>query len=198
MFITFEGGDGAGKSTVIARVKESLEKSGKEVVLTREPGGVPLGEEIRALLLESKTSVSIMAELLLFLASRAQHVTEKIKPALEAGKVVLCDRFTDSTLAYQGYARGLGIETLLPLCKLATGGLDPHLTLYLDLDPSIGLARAKSFDRMEAEAREFHEKVRQGFLKLAEMYPLRIHKIDASKTQDDVFKQVMHYVDAAH
>ena len=197
MFITFEGGDGAGKSTVIARVKESLEKVGKQVVLTREPGGVPLGEEIRALLLESKTSVSIMAELLLFLASRAQHVEEKIKPALASGKIVLCDRFTDSTLAYQGYARELGIAALLPICKLASGGLEPNLTLYLDLDPAVGLARAKSGDRMEGEAREFHEKVRKGFLKLAEMYPERIHKIDASKTPDEVYKQVMHYVNAA-
>lgn len=198
MFITFEGGDGAGKSTVISRVKEQFERLGKKVVLTREPGGVPLAEEIRKWLLHSPFALSSRAELFLFLAARAQHVDEKIKPALALGYVVLCDRFTDSTLAYQGFARELGIEVLRPLCAQATGGLEPNLTFYLDLDPRIGLARAQGGDRMEGETLHFHEKVRRGFLRLAEQSPERIRVIDASKSPDEVFNQVMSYVDTAH
>ena len=194
MLITFEGGDGAGKTTVIHRVKEFLEKRGEEVIVTREPGGVPLGEEIRHLLLNSKEQVTSVAELFLFLAARAQHVEEKIKPALKENKTVLCDRFTDSTLAYQGFARGFGIENLFPLCNLATGALTPHLTFYLDLDPEIGLKRAKGGDRMEKEEKLFHQKVREGFLALASLYPTRIKKIDASKSPEEVFQQILPYL----
>lgn len=195
MFITFEGGDGAGKSTAISRLKEFLEDQGKEVVSTREPGGVPLGEEIRNILLHSKSPVTPISELLLFLAARAQHVEEKIRPALQAQKVVLCDRFTDSTLAYQGYARGFPLEKLLPLCELASGGLVPDLTFYLDLDPEIGLQRAvkerNGHDRMEQEEKSFHNRVREGFLKLASLNPARIHQIDASKSPDEVFQDIL-------
>src|SRR5262245_17978411 len=131
MLITFEGGEGAGKTTVIKRVQALLESEGNRVLVTREPGGVPLGELIRKMVLESPAQP--ISELFLFLASRAEHVATKILPALRAGTIVLCDRFSDSTLAYQGYARGLGIDRLLPMCQLAASSLEPHMTFFLDI-----------------------------------------------------------------
>ena len=197
LFITFEGGEGSGKTTIIERVKTALEEKKKEVVTTREPGGVALGEAVRKIVLESSEPVAPIAELLLFLAARAQHVEEKIKPAINARKVVLCDRFTDSTLAYQGFARGLGIEALVPICRMAASSLEPDLTIYLDIAPEVGLERAKNArkeeksDRIEIETIAFHQKVREGFLALAERSPTRIVTIDASQDLEKVVEQVM-------
>src|SRR6187431_1687241 len=143
IFITIEGGEGAGKTTLIESLYQHLLGLGREVLKTREPGGTPLGEEIRKILLHSTGPVSPYAELSLFLASRAQHISELIAPALAAGKVVLCDRFNDSTIAYQGMARGLGMEEVAAVCRFICAGLEPQLTLYLDIDPAVGLSRAK-------------------------------------------------------
>ena len=202
MLLTFEGGEGSGKTTVIKRVQALLESEGKKVLVTREPGGVPLGELIRKMVLESPAQP--ISELFLFLASRAEHVATKILPALHSGTIVLCDRFSDSTLAYQGYARGLGIDRLLPMCQLAAASLEPHITFFLDIAPEIGLERARrshkqeSSDRMESEKMTFHQKVREGFLELARRYPSRIRVIDASAPLDEVVKQVMGHVHTSH
>lgn len=193
VFITFEGGEGAGKTTLIERVLKELQKS-REVFKTREPGGTPLGEEIRYLLLHQKHPVSPYAELALFLASRAQHIDEAILPALRMGKIVLCDRFNDSSIAYQGMARGLGMEQVETACQIFSHGLEPHLTLYLDIDPEIGLSRAKrdrSQDRIEAEDIAFHSKIREGYHAIHKKHPQRFRLLDASETPDAVFDQAM-------
>src|SRR5690606_19081528 len=157
VFISFEGGEGAGKSTLIERIASHLQDY--PVLKVREPGGTALGEALRELLLQQKGPVSPYAELSLFLASRAQHISEVIGPALEDGMIVLCDRFNDSTIAYQGAARGLGMEKVDQFCKFISQGLSPHLTLYLDIHPELGLHRAASVraqDRIEAETIAFH------------------------------------------
>lgn len=199
-FLTLEGGEGAGKSSVLEALKRGFEKEGIPVLFTREPGGTPLGEEIRHLLLapQQKYSVGPWAELFLFLSARAQHVEEVILPALEKGTWVLCDRFSDSTIAYQGYARGLGWERVQELCSASTGGLVPDLTLYLDVDPKEGLQRSRGvekkeaegqeWDRLEQEALQFHEKVREGFLLLAEREK-RIQVIDANQSLERCIEQ---------
>lgn len=199
LFITFEGGEGAGKTTLINKIESEFTSRGLPFVRTREPGGTKLGERIRHWLLNKDPDINISgkAELLLFLASRAQHVDEFIKPSLDEGKFVLCDRFNDSSVAYQGWARGLGIETVQKMCDLACGSLIPDVTFYLDLDPQIGLSRTKKLhkenaaagemDRIEAEAEAFHQKVREGFLKLAEIHPARIRVLDATLSPEDVF-----------
>lgn len=198
MLVTFEGGEGSGKTTLIEQIKLWFEKHGKAVLVTREPGGVLLGEEIRSLLLETREAkVSPLAELFLFLAARAQHVDELIRPALAEGKIVLCDRFSDSTAAYQGFARELGLEETVHLCNIATRSLVPDLTFYLDISPAVGLLRAKGVakkeknDRIEAEKMEFHEKVRMGFKKLAELYAGRIYTLDANQSREAVFHQAI-------
>lgn len=191
LFITFEGCEGAGKSTLILRVFDALVKRGLDVIKTREPGGSIVGQQIRKLLLESK-SLSPRTEVLLFLADRAEHVHSVIKPALEMDKVILCDRYTDSTLAYQGAARDLDVTDL---CSFAAYDLEPHLTLYLDIDPQLGLSRIqRKKDRMETEGSHFHHKVREGFLSLAKKHPKRIATLDASLSQEEVFKLAMEVV----
>ncbi len=193
LFVTFEGGEGVGKTTQINRIYDTLTSKGHSVVKTLEPGGTRLGIDIRTILLhQDKNPVYKQCELFLYLADRAQHVQEMILPALEEGKIVLCDRFNDSTLAYQGTARNLDIKLLRSLCKAAADGLVPDLTLFLDLDPKIGLARAKkkdAHDRLERENLEFHTKVREGFLSLVEEEPKRFHVIDASQAIDVVYEQ---------
>ncbi|MBI1756764.1 MAG: dTMP kinase [Fimbriimonas ginsengisoli] len=181
MFVTFEGPEGAGKTTVLKAVARRLEADGQRVVMTREPGEGEIGAKIRDILL-SGGDLSPAAELFLFLADRAQHVASVIKPALAAGAFVLCDRYSDSTLVYQGYGRGLDLETLRGLNQLATGGLTPDLTLLLDLDPELGLARLSldKMDRMDRESIEFHRKVRDGFLREAKREPARWRVIDAA------------------
>jgi dTMP kinase len=201
LFITFEGGDGVGKSTLIGKVFDHLEKEGQAVLKTRAPGGTEIGQEIRNLLLHKQdASLSKRCELLLFLADRAQHVDEQILPALEKGKIVLCDRFNDSTVAYQGGARGLTPEIVSHLCHFACNGLTPDLTLYLDLDPKIGFERAKQAgmakDRIESETLEFHQKIRETFRQIADNEPSRFVILDASKTAEEVFQLAKERIDA--
>ncbi|MCB1110976.1 MAG: dTMP kinase [Chlamydiia bacterium] len=201
LFITFEGGEGAGKTTLINRVFDELtQKKGHSVVRTLEPGGTALGKEVRELLLhQTKSPICRQSELFLYLADRAQHVQELILPSLEAGRIVLCDRFNDSTLAYQGAARSLNVDLLRGLCLAATDGLVPDLTLYLDLDPKVGLARAmqkNTYDRLEEETLEFHTKVREAFLRLAKEEPDRFHVIDASKEIAVVYAAAMQEIES--
>lgn len=202
-FITFEGGEGAGKTTLISLVAAELAARGYQVVVTREPGGSGLGDKIRSLLLEKDSSFSVgsKAELLLFLASRAQHLEEVIIPALKAGKIVLCDRFNDSTIAYQGGARGMGVDYVQNLCNSVCSGTAPDLTFYLDIDPRIGLARASKVsksdtksgqtDRIESEKLRFHENVRSAFLSLVRRFPERFQVLHALKPASEVFDEAM-------
>jgi dTMP kinase len=196
MFITFEGGEGAGKSTLIDKVYGALLASHFNVLKTRAPGGSKLGESIRNILLHKQDiGISARCELLLFLADRAQHVDEVIAPALATSQIVLCDRYNDSTIAYQGAARGFGEETVQKLCGFASGFLQPDLTIYLDLDPQIGLERVQktgiSKDRIESENLAFHQKIREAFLKIAAKEKQRFHVIDATLAPNDVFQLVM-------
>ncbi|WP_298272551.1 dTMP kinase [Geobacter sp.] len=190
-FITFEGIEGCGKTTQIRRVAEWLSADGYEVVVTREPGGCPIADAIRAILLDARNSSMVpLAELLLYAAARAQHVAEVIAPALAAGKVVLCDRFTDSTLTYQGYGRGLDRELIGHLNTLAAGTVKPDLTVILDCPVELGLSRAMTRingttaareERFEQESRLFHERIHDGFLALAAVEPDRFVLVDGSR-----------------
>jgi dTMP kinase len=194
VFITFEGGEGAGKTTLINSIAISLVDAGYEVFKTREPGGTPLGEEVRNLLLHKSGPISPYAELSLFLASRAQHIFEVIRPALGEGKIVLCDRFNDSTVAYQGVARGLGRKQVKSFAEFISQGLYPHLTLCLDLDPAIGLARAaktREQDRIEAEDVSFHQKIHDAYIEIHRKDPYRFHLLDATKSPEAVFLEAM-------
>ena len=198
-FITFEGGDGAGKTTLIDAIYQTLVSEGKSVLKTRAPGGSPAGQEIRKLLLNpGEISLTPRCELLLFLADRAEHVEHVILPALKKGQIVLCDRYNDSTLAYQGGARGFDEKLVRQLCNFATGGLQPALTLYLDLDPRIGLERLKKMglhkDRIESEELHFHEKIRQTFHKIAKQETQRFHLLDASKKPEEVYQGAMRWI----
>jgi dTMP kinase len=185
VFVSFEGPEGAGKSTLIALVAAGLSSDGHRVVATREPGDGPVGKEIRQVLLHGQ-ALDPKAELFLFLADRAQHVADMIRPALKRGEVVLCDRYADSTIVYQGYGRGLDIAGLREWNAFATDQLQPDLTLLLDLPVEAGLARIESKDRMDGEPTEFHNRVRQGFLKEAGLAPDRWVVIDASQAPDAV------------
>ncbi len=193
MFISFEGGEGAGKSTLITKLYEYLQAQKKPVLLTRAPGGTMTGELIRHLLLHhDEKDISSRTELFLFLADRAQHVQEVILPALEARKFVLCDRFNDSTVAYQGGARGFDPEWIRKLCHFATQDLEPVITLYLDIDPQEGLRRVqRTKDRIEKENLPFHQKIRQAYLAIAKKDPKRFHVLDGSKTPDAVFQDAL-------
>lgn len=191
LFITFEGPEGAGKTTQIRRLATRLEERGISHIVTREPGGTPLADRIRALLLD-KDNVSMVSqtELLLMLSARSEHVANKIRPALEKGQLVLCDRFSDSSVAYQGYGRGEDLTMLRSMNAYATGGLTPDLTLVCDLDVREGLARARAgregLDRIELAGLEFHEALRRGFLELVEGEPERVKKVDAGQAPDEV------------
>ncbi|MFA6619587.1 MAG: dTMP kinase [Bacilli bacterium] len=195
MFITFEGGEGSGKSTAIKRIVAQLEKEGYQVVLTREPGGTPISEEIRNVILDKKnTDMDPRTEALLYAASRRQHIVQKILPALKEGKLVLCDRFLDSSLAYQGGARGLGIENVLNVNLFATEGLEPDLTVLFDISPEEGLARitansGREVNRLDVEKLSFHKKVRESFRSLAKADPKRYAIIDASKDKETVYQE---------
>ena len=193
-FITFEGGEGCGKSTVLKAIKERLESEGVSVVLTREPGGTPIAEQIRNVILDKgNTAMDRRTEALLYAASRRQHLVEKIWPALQEGKTVLCDRYLDSSLAYQGGARGLGIDEVLSINLFATEGTYPDLTLLFDLEPEQGLARIaanqnREVNRLDLEKLDFHHQVRNNFLALAKRYPDRYVIIDASQPLADVIE----------
>lgn len=198
LFITFEGGEGSGKTTLQQKILSHLQSKGFSSISTRAPGGTPLGLSIRDLLLHQKNQfLSKKAELFLFLADRAQHVAELILPALNEKKIVLCDRFNDSTLAYQGAARHGNLEFIELLCSFVTDELLPDLTLYLDVDPMVGLKRARQaiakqgkaeYDRLENEALEFHQRVRASYLEIAHKHPKRFVIIDSHRSMDEVYQ----------
>jgi len=199
VFITFEGIEGSGKSTQLQRVAAFLRERGKKVVATKEPGGTAIADRIRAILLDSKNVIDPIAEVLLFAASRRQHTVEVIRPASERGEVVLCDRYTDSTLAYQGFGRLINLDQLRTLNGWATGDLAPDLTLIFDLPEQTGLSRAVHRNsnaaadegRFEAEDLRFHRRVREGYLALAKENPNRYAVIDAAGSIDEVFERTM-------
>ncbi|MDR3275135.1 MAG: dTMP kinase [Endomicrobium sp.] len=193
-FITIEGGEGSGKTTQAALIKEYLELKGYKTLLTREPGGTVSAEAIRNILLDPNSKLVPLSELFLYEAARAQHIEEVIMPALKSGKVVVCDRFTDATAAYQGHGRGLNLQFINKFNSEASLGLIPILTIYLDIEPSKGLHKAKGLhkeycgkngDRLERESIQFHNKVRKGYLNQAEKYPKRIKVV---KTQSNLEK----------
>ncbi len=194
MFITFEGPDGSGKTTQARRIAEWLMSLGRDVLAIREPGGTEIGDRVRAILMDrANTHLDPRAEMLLFCASRAQMMAEKVRPHLARGGIVICDRFADSTLAYQGYGRGLDLGTLRTLLDFATFSIKPDLTLCLDIDPRAGLQRRASdqggMNRLDAEPLAFHERVRAGYLVLAAEEPQRWRVIDASAPPDVVEQQ---------
>lgn len=201
MFITLEGIEGSGKTTQIDRLAEYLQDCGMKCVTTRQPGGTVIGENIRSILLNPQNhALAPMTELLLYLADRAQHIHEMIKPALDDGTTVICDRYFDATVVYQGFARGLSIELLLKLHRILFDNLKPEITLLLDLSPHLGLERAWQQlnsgqragheSRFENEALAFHEKVRAGYLELAQLEPQRFRLIDAAQSPDQVFAEI--------
>ena len=198
MFITFEGPEGSGKTSQIKALAECLRQAGYPVVATREPGGTPIGDQVRAVLTSlDNTAMHPRAEILLFLAARAQLVEQVIRPETGASRIVLCDRYADSTLAYQGYGHGYDRDLLRSLLNFATGGLWPDLTLLLDLDPSAGLQRKKSseeWNRLDAYALDFHKRVRRGFLEMAQAEPARWVTIDASRAPSEVQMDVRRVV----
>ena len=189
MFITFEGIDGAGKSTVIRSIADWLRESGRDVLVTREPGGSIFGPKVREILLEGD-AITPKAEVFLFLADRTQHVDGTIKPFLESGGVVLCDRYADSTLVYQGYGRGLDVEMLRQLNGIATGNLQPKVTFLLDLEPEVAVTRSTKGDRMDRESLEFFTRIRNGFLKEHDLDPERWVKVNADQAPDLVLNSV--------
>lgn len=197
LFITFEGADGCGKTTQLNLLKEYLEKKHKNVVSTREPGAKGLGEYIRKILLNYDGEVSNRCESFLFLADRAQNIDVIVNPAIEQGKIVLCDRHTDSTVAYQGYGRGLDINEINMLNNLATGGKKPDLTFVFDIDVETSMKRVGSEkDRMEKAGIEFHNRVRNGYLELAKQEPNRIKVIDATKSVEEIHQDVINIINS--
>ena len=196
LFITFEGCDGCGKTTQIELLNKYLSGKGYKTLLTREPGAKGLGEKLREILLNYDGEVSPNCESFLFLADRAQHVDCIIKPALEDGKIILCDRHTDSTVAYQGYGRGLDLERIHQLNTIATSGLKPDLTIVLDVDVETSMKRVgKEKDRMESAGIEFFKRVRQGFLEIAKKEPQRVKVINSSDTIENIHKQIVELVE---
>lgn len=192
LFITFEGADGCGKTTQMKLLAEYLTKQGYEVVITREPGGKGLGEKVREILLNYDGEVSDRCESFLFIADRAQNIDIIVNPAVEAGKIVLCDRHIDSTAAYQGYGRGLDLERINMLNNLATNGKKPDLTFVFDIDVETSMQRVgKDKDRMESAGKEFHNRVRFGYLELAKQEPQRIKVLDATKSIDEIHTDVI-------
>lgn len=192
LFITFEGADGCGKSTQMQLLKQYLQNKGYNIVETREPGGKGLGEKIREILLNYDGEVSDRCESFLFLADRAQNIDVIVKPAIRDGKIVLCDRHTDSSVAYQGYGRGLDIEEINRLNTLSTGGLKPDLTYVFDVDIETSMTRVgKEKDRMESAGDEFFNKVRKGYLEIAKQEPKRVKVINAKNDIETVFQDVL-------
>jgi dTMP kinase len=197
IFVTFEGIEGCGKTTQVELLKRYLEALGHEVVVTREPGGCFIGEKIRKILLDPENrGMTALTELLLYEASRAQHVADVIEPALEEGKTVISDRFYDASTAYQGYARGLGADRVNELNLVATGGLRPDLTIVLDLPASEGLRRlGRDLDRIESEALDFHEKVRNGYIEIAGNDPERVKVVSSAGDLDNTAAEITGIVD---
>ena len=197
MFITLEGPEGSGKTTAVEAAVKALEEKGYQIVRTREPGGTPIAEQIRNVILDkANTNMDPRTEALLYAASRRQHLVEKVWPALKEGKIVICDRYLDSSLAYQGGARGLGIDNILNVNLFATENTFPDLTLLFDITPEEGLKRIsananREVNRLDLEKLEFHHKVRNTFLELAKRYPERFVIIDASKSREEVAKATL-------
>ena len=196
LFITFEGPEGAGKTTVINKIIERLQQLNIDVLGTREPGGIEIAEKIREVILNpAHTAMDERTEALLYAAARSQHFFEKVEPALKEGKHVLCDRFIDSSLAYQGYARGIGIDEVLSINEFAIGKRMPDLTLYFDINPVVGLARIhahneREVNRLDNESLLFHEKVRKGYYEIIKRYPNRIKVINAEQSVEKVVEDV--------
>jgi dTMP kinase len=196
-FISIEGIEGAGKSTVLMRLKSYLEEKNNDFIITREPGGIAIAEQIRTVILDPKnTEMDGITEALLYAAARRQHLVQKVMPALDQGKVVFCDRFIDSSLAYQGYARGLGVDKVLSINEFAVENCIPEMTIYLDLDPEVGLSRInankdREVNRLDMERLEFHQAVRKGYLELLKRFPERIVLINAQQSIDKVLADVI-------
>ncbi|MBO1004745.1 dTMP kinase [Pseudogracilibacillus auburnensis] len=195
LFITFEGPEGAGKTTIIQKLAEEMIQSGADVIVTREPGGIHISEQIRQVILNPKnTAMDARTESLLYAAARRQHLVEKVVPALNKGSIVLCDRFIDSSLAYQGYARGLGIDEVLAINRFAIQDLMPDQTIYFDIDPEVGLKRieehqGREVNRLDLEKIEFHYKVRKGYHALLDIFSDRIVVVDASQNIETVYSK---------
>jgi dTMP kinase len=196
LFVTFEGVEGSGKTTVAKAIAENLRQKGLTVTVTAEPGTTLVGSQIRQLL-ATVSERTAWTEAFLFLADRAEHVAKVIKPALERGEIVLCDRFTDSTIAYQGFGLGLPLEWLTQLNSIATNGLVPDLTLLLDIDPEMGLKRSQRETVFERRSLDFHQRVRWGYLWLAKQEPHRVKVIDASQPLESVLTQALRLVEEA-
>ena len=205
LFLTFEGGEGSGKTTQLTALLEFLRAAGYDAIATRDPGGTPIGKQIRRILLDRENArLTGTAELFLYEASRAQLVQEVIRPALAQGRIVLCDRFTDSTVAYQGYGRGLDLDLIARLNAVASDGLRPDLTFLLDLDPEVGLARATQRprapdtrpDRIEDELLGFHQRVRSGYRAIAAAEPERVIVVDATGSVGEIESQIRRRVEA--
>ncbi|KYD05548.1 dTMP kinase [Bacillus atrophaeus] len=203
LFITFEGPEGAGKTTVLQEIKKSLAARGLQVTATREPGGIDIAEQIREVILNEKnTLMDAKTEALLYAAARRQHLVEKVKPALEQGHIVLCDRFIDSSLAYQGYARGLGIDEVLSINEFAIGDMMPNLTIYFSIKPEEGLSRIhanglREKNRLDLEELSFHTRVREGYHELMKRFPKRFRTIDASQSKERVIQDVQLVINEA-
>ena len=199
LFITLEGGDGSGKSTQIRNIENYFTEKGFRVLHTREPGGPPISEKLRDILLDTEnTEMEAVTEMLIYAAARAQHVRETVMPALERGEVVICDRFVDSSVAYQAYGRRLG-DMVAEVNRHATGGLSPDLTIWLDIDPETGKARAsgdKGPDRLDLESADFHERVRAGYRSIAEAEPDRFRRIDAGGTIEEIRDRIYGCLDS--
>lgn len=200
LFVTLEGGEGAGKTTVIRELATRLEEEGKAVLVTREPGGIRIAEQIRELILHpDHTEMDRRTEALLYAAARRQHLIEKIIPALQDNQIVLCDRFIDSSLAYQGYARGIGMNEVLTMNQFAIDQWMPHVTLYLDVTPEVGLRRiheneAREINRLDLEAMQFHHDVYEGYEQVMNMFRHRIKRIDAEQSLSEVVDVATQYV----
>ena len=195
LFITFEGIDGCGKTTQIELLKNSLEKQGENVLLTREPGAKGLGEKLREILLNYEGDVSSNCESFLFLADRAQHIDTIIKPAIEKGIIVICDRHTDSTVAYQGYGRGLDLKQIHYLNNIATSGIKPDLTFIPDIDVETSLERiGKARDRMESAGIEFFNRVRNGYIEISKQEPKRVKLINGKDSIENIHNQIITYI----
>lgn len=201
-FISIEGGEGAGKTSVIRLLEKDLADRGMKVLVTREPGGIEIAEKIRTVILDkSHTSMDGRTEALLYAAARRQHLVEKVLPALEEGYAVICDRFVDSSLAYQGYARGLGIDEVYAINRFATSDVFPDITLWLDVSPEAGLARihadqGREINRLDLEAADFHFRVREGYRLVHKRFPERIIRIDADLALEQVFASVRSALDS--
>ena len=197
-FITLEGGEGAGKTSAIQYISSQLMALGYDVLTTREPGGIQIAEQIREVILDrNNTEMEGRTEALLYAAARRQHLIEKVLPALEAGQIVLCDRFIDSSLAYQGYARQIGVDDVYAINDFAIDGKMPDLTLFFDVPPEIGLKRIQTRheqNRLDLEAQDFHYKVYEGYQMLVQKYKDRIRSIDATKPKDEVFENALQFI----